>query len=206
MTDYRDSLFLIRLPFGEKTIPYTEVPERIAKAKSPWYDKDTASGVEAACFAADFIIEENKFEEAVRNGDVEVLDKSFHRVHPPFLVRLEYTVLTIRAFREYVESIHGAVLVDATPELPTPAPVAPSASNAPVVAETVAQRRARWLDMLEAEEKREKRGALTRLAKSEGVDRANMSKDIGKARAARDTENRAGAWTSQLVQDGKRQR
>lgn len=78
------------------------------------------------------------------------------------------------------------------------------AKPAPVVAETVAQRRVRWLDMYEAEEKREKRGALQRLADSENVDRSNMKKDIEKARVARDTERRAGTWTSQMVQDGKR--
>ena len=74
----------------------------------------------------------------------------------------------------------------------------------PEVKETAQDRRARWLVMFEAEEKRGKRGALTRLAKSEGVDRSNMGKDIDKARAERDTQRRAGGWTAQLVQDGKR--
>lgn len=79
-----------------------------------------------------------------------------------------------------------------------------AAAPAPVAKETPAERRARWLDMFEAEEKREKRGALQRLANSEGVDRSNMGKDIAKARAERDTQRRAGGWASQLVQDGKR--
>lgn len=79
-----------------------------------------------------------------------------------------------------------------------------AATPAPVAKETPAERRARWLDMFEAEEKREKRGALQRLANSEGVDRSNMGKDIAKARAERDTQRRAGGWASQLVQDGKR--
>ena len=86
------------------------------------------------------------------------------------------------------------------------APVADSATMAPVVKETPAERRARWLAKFEAEEKREKRGALRRLADSEGVDRSNMSKDIAKARAERDTQRRAGGWASQLVQDGRRKR
>lgn len=85
------------------------------------------------------------------------------------------------------------------------APAEPQAEPpAPVAKETPAERRARWLDMFEAEEKREKRGALQRLANSEGVDRSNMGKDIAKARAERDTQRRAGGWASQLVQDGKR--
>ena len=85
------------------------------------------------------------------------------------------------------------------------APAQPQAATpAPVAKETPAERRARWLDMFEVEEKREKRGALQRLANSEGVDRSNMGKDIAKARAERDTQSRAGGWTLQLVQDGKR--
>lgn len=99
----------------------------------------------------------------------------------------------------------GALASEQTTAAPVPV-AAYSASDAPVVAETVAQRRARWLDMFEAEEKREKRGALQRLADSENVDRSNMRKDIEKARGARDTERRAGTWTSQLVQGGKRPR
>ena len=87
-----------------------------------------------------------------------------------------------------------------------PAPVQDTATPAPVAVETPHERRARWLDMFEAEEKREKRGALQRLANSEGVDRSNMGKDIAKAREERDTERRAGGWTAQLVQDGKRKR
>lgn len=79
-----------------------------------------------------------------------------------------------------------------------------AAAPAPVVAETPQERRARWLAMFEEEEARAPRGALQRLADREGVDRSNMKKDIDKARAARDTERRAGGWASQLVQDGKR--
>jgi len=82
-----------------------------------------------------------------------------------------------------------------TPQAATPAPVAK---------ETPAERRARWLDMFEAEEKLVKRGALQRLAKREGVDRSNMGKDIAKARAERADQKRAGVWASQLVQGGKR--
>ena len=79
-----------------------------------------------------------------------------------------------------------------------------AAAPAQEVKETPHERRARWLAMFEAEEKRVKRGALQRLADSEGVDRSNMGKDIAKARAERDTQRRAGGWASQLVQDGKR--
>ena len=78
-------------------------------------------------------------------------------------------------------------------------------SPAPVARETVEQRCARYLALFEAEERREKRGALQRVADSEKVDRSNMRKDINKARAERDAQKRAGGgWASQLVQDGKR--
>lgn len=86
-------------------------------------------------------------------------------------------------------------------EAPEPTPDEP----APVLPakETPSERRARWLAMFEEEERREKRGALQRLADREGVDRANMSKDLAKARKERDTQRRGGVY-SQLVRDGKR--
>ena len=92
-----------------------------------------------------------------------------------------------------------------TAPAPMQEPQAMTPSPAPVASETVEQRRARYLALFEAEERREKRGALQRVADSEKVDRSNMSKDIKKARAARDAQKRAGGgWASQLVQDGKR--
>ena len=99
--------------------------------------------------------------------------------------------------RESVERVAEIINKAAQPQAATPAPVAN---------ETPAERRARWLDMFEAEEKLVKRGALQRLAKREGVDRSNMAKDIAKARAERADQKRAGVWASQLVQDGKRKR
>ena len=74
-------------------------------------------------------------------------------------------------------------------------------SPIPEVAETVGQRRARYLYLYEAEAKREKRGAYQRSADSLGIDRANMQKDINKARDARAAQTRNGdGWLSQLVQ------
>lgn len=79
-----------------------------------------------------------------------------------------------------------------------------AAAPAPVAVETPQERRDRWLAMFEDEEKRGKRGALQRVADREGVDRSNMKKGIDKARESRDTARRAGGWTTQLVQGGKR--
>lgn len=110
-------------------------------------------------------------------------------------------VVLVPDFALYVAERGLSVIVEAPEQA---APAHSTAEPAPVVKETPQERRARWLDMFEAEEKREKRGALQRLANSENVDRSNMKKDIEKARGARDTERRAGAWTSHLVQDGKR--
>jgi hypothetical protein len=78
------------------------------------------------------------------------------------------------------------------------APAQNTATPAPVVAETVEQRRSRRLAMFEAEEKRVKRGALQRVADSEKVDRSNMRKDIDKALAARDELKRAGFFVLSL--------
>lgn len=73
-------------------------------------------------------------------------------------------------------------------------------------AETPEQRRARLLDVLEAEERSGGNyGALARASRREGVDRSNMSKLINKARAER-TEKARGSmgWGSQLAQVRKR--
>lgn len=118
-------------------------------------------------------------------------DGTLVKVQPALRVPLS----ELKFKRESVERVAEIINKAAQPQAATPAPVAN---------ETPAERRARWLVMFEAEEKRGKRGALTRLAKSEGVDRSNMGKDIDKARAERDTQRRAGGWTAQLVQDGKR--
>ena len=118
-------------------------------------------------------------------------DGTLVKVQPALRVPLS----ELKFKRESVERVAEIINKAAQPQAATPAPVAK---------ETPAERRARWLDMFEVEEKREKRGALQRLANSEGVDRSNMGKDIAKARAERDTQRRAGGWASQLVQDGKR--
>lgn len=99
----------------------------------------------------------------------------------------------------------GAQQIEPTPvelplnEAPTPDEPAPAQPEK----ETPAERRARWLSMFEEEAQRASRGALQRLANREGVDRANMSKYLDKARKERDTQRRTGFY-SQLVQDGKR--
>ena len=118
-------------------------------------------------------------------------DGTLVKVQPALRVPLS----ELKFKRESVERVAEIINKAAQPQAATPAPVAK---------ETPAERRARWLDMFEAEEKREKRGALQRLANSEGVDRSNMGKDIAKARAERADQKRAGVWASQLVQDGKR--
>lgn len=116
MTDKNDVLFLVRLPFGQKTIPYKEVSELIATAKSPGYDSEKASEHDGVMLALGVIQEEKQLEAAVLSGEVEVLGKSLHRMGPPFIGRLEDTVLTVRAFRKYVESIHGFLEVEDAPE------------------------------------------------------------------------------------------
>lgn len=140
MTDKNDALFLVRLPFGQKTISYEEVPELIAMAKSPDYDAEKASEHEAVMLALDVCQEEGPLRAAVQAGEVEVLDKSFHRMTQPFNGRLKDTVLTVQALREYVESIKGFLEVEDAPE-----PQAVTPSPVPLVqayAEQLANRRA----------------------------------------------------------------
>ena len=116
MTDKNDALFLVRLPFGQKTIPYEEVSELIAMAKSPGYDIEKASGDEDVIFVLGVGLEERKLRAAIQAGEVEVLSNSLHRMEPPFMGRLENTLLTVRALREYVESIHGFLEVQDAPK------------------------------------------------------------------------------------------
>ena len=118
-------------------------------------------------------------------------DGTLVKVQPALRVPLS----ELKFKRESVERVAEIINKAAQPQAATPAPVAN---------ETPAERRARWLDMFEAEEKLVKLGALQRLATREGVDRSNMGKDIAKARAERADQKRAGVWASQLVQDGKR--
>lgn len=121
MTDKNDALFLVRPPFGQKTIPYEEVPELIAMAKSPGYDGEH----EAVMLALDVCHEEGLLRAAVQAGEVEVLDKSLHRMTQPFNGRLKDTVLTVQALREYVESIKGFLEVEDSPAANVEAVLAP---------------------------------------------------------------------------------
>lgn len=145
---------------------------------------------------------QDQLQQAADTGALLILDP---RTCLPTLskqVRTFYEFVTPESVNNWLEKQGGPYRWSvARPEVK---PEPQDATPAPVAVETPQERRARWLDMFEAEEKREKRGALQRLANSEGVDRSNMGKDIAKARAERDTQRRAGGWASQLVQDGKR--
>ena len=148
-------------------------------------------------------------DEAARLERRDALENLSHELHAE-QIRKEDDRLQLAMEREQFNRIERDEMArlsarakwDASQQTAQAVPVA--APPAPVVVETPEQRRARWLAMFEAEEKREKRGALQRLANSEGVDRSNMGKDIAKARAERDTQRQAGMWTAQMVQGGKR--
>jgi hypothetical protein len=60
---------------------------------------------------------------------------------------------------------------------------------------TPEQRRAQWLELVEAEEKNCKRGAQARVARSLGVDASRLSKDINKARKTRTKSQQPNAFT-----------
>lgn len=96
---------------------------------------------------------------------------------------------------------HVHALADAFKE---PAPATKATAN-----ETVEERRARYLAWHTEEHRINPRGALQRVFEREAkqnpkADRANIGKDIDKARGTAKTQKQANAWTSQLVTDGKR--
>lgn len=131
---------------------------------------------------------------------------------PPFTAEKEkelcdQTLEAASAYAAFLPEREAAALLALVPVAAAPPSLLKKSAMlaTPVGTETPKERRARWLAMLEVEEKREKRGALQRLADSEGVDRSNMGKDIQKARELRDKQKQAGAsFGSQLVRDGKR--
>ena len=88
---------------------------------------------------------------------------------------------------------------------PTAAPATDTATPAPVEAETTEQRRSRWLDWFGKGE----RGAVQRVYERElllnpKADRSFIGKEIKVAETEQADKKRAGTWSSQLVQDGKR--
>lgn len=81
---------------------------------------------------------------------------------------------------------------------------------APAPVETIEQRRARYLAWHTEEMSINPRGAVQRVFEREAklnpkADRANIGKDIRKARDVAKTKNRDGSMFGQLVRDGKRQ-
>ena len=129
---------------------------------------------------------------------------SIKPLEPWQLANLEgQTKQAIFEYAAYLPEREAAALLGLVQTIAQTEPQAAPVEGAPA-SETPEQRRARWLAMLEVEEKREKRGALQRVADREGVDRSNMRKDIEKARAIRTEQNQAGFFVSQLVQNGKR--
>lgn len=93
--------------------------------------------------------------------------------------------------------------------MPAPITVSEQTPATPAPAESVEQRRARYLDWFNEETRIIKRGALQRVVEREAkqnpkADRSNISKDIKKAQDTAKTQKQANTWTSQLVTDGKR--
>lgn len=113
MTNTESALFTVRLAPGTKTVPFDDASRWIAEAKNPPPELLDEHGREL--LGADWLREESMLEAAVRRSEVEVLDSSYHAMLPPFSShKREKSILTVKAFRRYVESINGAVeLADA---------------------------------------------------------------------------------------------
>lgn len=124
------------------------------------------------------------------------------------------TKIRLSSLRKWAEHLTRAwTFPDEFPPKPaatheSPAPAHSPATPAPV--ETVEQRRTRYLAWHSEEHRISPRGALQRVYEREAkqnpkADRANIGKDIKKARVTEKTQKLAKGWTAQLVTDGKRQ-
>lgn len=108
MTDANEALFVVRLPVGTKTVDFDDATRWIAQAKNPPLESLDEHGLDL--FGAVWVREESELKASIERGDVEVLDSSYHAFRPPFtLRRLRKAVLTVKALRQYVQSINGAV-------------------------------------------------------------------------------------------------
>lgn len=178
-------------------------PELVAMAATkPTASPDTASPEQPDCqktpeYQAEYA---KAWQSLDAVDDIDKAIKVWEAASAPTVGDLKEKERTIAALKAKRDALMASVFPI---ESQQPAPAQSTVTTAPV--ETIAQRRARYLELFEAEEKRGKHGALARLAKREGVDRSNMGKDIEKARTARAELKRAGAFNSQLVQAGKRQ-
>lgn len=123
MIDKNEALFVVRLPFGQKAVPYREIPEMIALALPPARQEESSEAKElhVHLLAIDW---EGPLLDAVRAGELEVLNPFTHRrLAPPFAGRLfDSSVVTVRALRGFVERRNGCLELGETPE-PPPAPV-----------------------------------------------------------------------------------
>jgi hypothetical protein len=162
--------------------PFCEALQQPEYQMTPEYQAEYARALENLDAAAELGKERKKWEDtpAVTVSELERKEQK------------------IAALSASIDALNASIFPTQPQPVHEPAPVVVPAK------ETTEQRRARWLVMLEAEEKRGKLGALQRVADREGVDRSNMRKDIEKARAIRTEQSRAGFIVSQLVQDGKR--
>ena len=137
MINKNEALFVVSLPFGQKTVPYNELALLIGEAKTPGFDRETASDSDRQDMAFRWVDMERPLLDAVRAGELEVLNPfTLRRLKPPFAGRLfDSSLVTVRALRDYVESIHGCLEIGDAPEpqaaKPSPAPTVSSASNAP---------------------------------------------------------------------------
>lgn len=117
MIDKNEALFVVRLPVGTKTVDFDDAIRWIAQARYPPLESLDEHGLDL--FGADWARDEAELKASIERGDVEVLDSSYHAFRPPFtLRRLEKAVLTVKAFRQYVQSINGAVEVADTQTAP----------------------------------------------------------------------------------------
>ena len=187
----------IVIPANVRFVSYAETPQMLANAEKPCNGK---SECEEPLLINQLqrIQWESRLRLAVERGDLTLRDGGGYPV--PF--DIQGAMLDVNELSAYLEGV-SAIRIHRQNSMHL---AEHHMYSSQTLKEAPAQRRARWLEMFEAEEKRCKHGALQRLADSEQVDRSNLGKAIKKARSEREELKRQGinSWTSELVRDGKR--
>ena len=147
-------LFSLRLPVGQKTVPYSNLPMLIAEAKHG--PREALEGAALELFGADWARDESELESAVKRGEIELVDSSFYPLHPPFTFgQLQRAAVMVDTLPRYLERINGMLVLGDEPPLTsaaqvtaTPAPLK-TATGAPPLKQP--SQEARILELLKAQ-------------------------------------------------------
>lgn len=143
------ALFTVRLAAASRLLSFDEAGLHIAQAKFP--PKAEPDETDDVIAALEHVAENERLLAAVIRGDIEFLDIDLHPMAPPFTRRkLERAKVTADDFRQYVESIKGAVETD-DEQLPGDEPTLNGVKLSQIYADQMAHRHAaNCFDIVEA--------------------------------------------------------